>query len=137
MSCVNCQCDQQYCYSFYEDSLLQALCCACHLPVVLLPNSDLRKGTPLAHAGNGYYKPFDPAATPPERFAGVLMRDVRTDVNSTQMIGGLLPMPGVRETQMYVKGMFRIDQMDITPSQLAAIEAQGAGRRVGDFLILG
>lgn len=136
MSCVNCFCDQEYCYSFYEDSYLPSECHGCHMPIVLAANADLKKGTPLTLGNDGKYYPFNPAATPPQRFAGILMRDVKTDDNSRVIIGGLVPMPGPTETQMWISGVFDIARMDITNDQLLAIESQGRGYRVGGRLVL-
>jgi len=134
MSCVNCQCDQKCCFEYCDTRYLlpydgiQPRC----IPVVLAPNAILGQGSPLTRQADGLYTLFDPTATPPQRFAGILSRDWQTDDDSNGIFRNCYPNCNLREVCMYVDGMFRISDMRITTDQLNAIVAQGRGVIHGD-----
>ena len=133
MSCVNCQCEQNFCYRYCDYRRLPSLCGACETQVVVAPNLALSMGTPLARLATGEYVQFNPTATPPQQFAGLLAIDWRTDADGY----GYLNAPwhavaGWREAPMYIGGTFRIADLAITTDQLNAIIAQGRGTVVGD-----
>ncbi|MFN4294619.1 MAG: hypothetical protein ACK4JD_10850 [Thermoflexales bacterium] len=133
MSCVNCQCEQNFCYRYCDYRRLPSLCGACEVQVVVLPNSDLKMGTPLARLPTGEYTAFNPSATPPQQFAGLLAIDWETDSDGYGYVNTPWhPYAGWREAPMYVGGTFRIADLDITTAQLNAIIAQGRGAVIGD-----
>ncbi|MDW8293261.1 MAG: hypothetical protein RML84_09250 [Anaerolineae bacterium] len=134
MTCVNCQCDQQHCYSFCEYDRLLVVCGnPCERLVTLVPNATLGKGTPLTRTSSGDYTLFDPSATPPQRFAGLLAVSARTDADGYVYFGQPWhPAPGLRQVPMYISGTFDLRDLDATTDQLNAIVAQGRGYIDGD-----
>jgi len=134
MSCVNCQCDQPCCFDYCDTKYLLPYCdnTVCCLPVAIVPNAVLYQGTPLTRTADGRYTIFDPTATPPQRFAGILSRDWQTDANGNGIFRNCYPNCGMVEVCMYVSGMFRISDMKITTDELNAIVAQGRGFVHGD-----
>jgi len=102
------------------------------LPVAIVPNAALMQGTPLTRLPDGRYTIFDPTATPPQRFAGILSRDWQTDANGNGIFRNCYPNCNMVEVCMYINGVFRIEDMRITTDQLNAIVAQGRGVVHGD-----
>lgn len=133
MSCVNCSCQQDCCYRFCDYTRLSSTCGGCEELVVIVPNAQLGKGAPLTRTNTGEYTLFDPQATPPQRFAGLLATTWNTDAEGN----GYLNTPwhphcGLRQVPMYISGTFRLSDLEITTDQLNAIVAQGRGVIIGD-----
>jgi hypothetical protein len=97
-----------------------------------VPNAILKQGSPLTRTADGRYTLFDPTATPPQRFAGILSRDWQTDDNGNGIFRNCYPNCNMVEVSMYVNGVFRLRDMTITTDQLNAIVAQGRGYVHGD-----
>lgn len=134
MTCVNCQCNQENCVRFCDYRHLHSLCDGCRTNVVVVPNADLRMGTPMARTSTGEYTVFNPTATPPQRFVGFLYTDWQTDSDgignhNTPWLPGI---GGYREVPIWISGLFRITDLDITTAQLNAIVTQGRGTILGD-----
>jgi hypothetical protein len=132
MSCVNCHCDQQCCFDYCDWDYLKGICNTCQISVAIVPNAVLKQGAPLTRQPDGRYTWFDPQATPPQRFAGILMRNWQTDENGNGIFRTCWPNCNHIEVGMYISGVFRISDMDITTDQLNAIVAQGRGFIHGD-----
>ena len=133
MSCVNCQCDQPCCFDYCDTRYLLPYCGEpCSIPVAIVPNAILKQGSPLTRTADGRYTLFDPTATPPQRFAGILSRDWQTDDNGNGIFRNCYPNCNMVEVSMYVNGVFRLRDMTITTDQLNAIVAQGRGYVHGD-----
>jgi hypothetical protein len=133
MSCVNCQCDQPCCFEYCDTRYLLPLDLNYSIiPVAIVPNAILGQGAPLTRAADGRYTLFDPTATPPQRFAGILSRNWQTDSNGNGILRSCYPNCNMVEVAMYVSGLFRLSDMDITVDQLNAIVAQGRGYVHGD-----
>jgi hypothetical protein len=132
---VNCpQCDEcsvEFCWAEVDCNVYSCGCC-CDIPIKLIPNTTLVRGTIVAQrATDGLWGAFDPTATDGLQIPrGVLRYDTVVDANgrikrATGMFGTSC---GDLYTNAWICGTFRIET---TPNHLAeALSHESFGRLV-------